>query len=57
MKKKRCMGSISFFRCVYLMSILACIPEVGYGKMVFNVMNYGGVVEGNTNLTKLIFAQ
>lgn len=29
------------------MSILACIPEVGYGKMVFNLMNYGGVYAEN----------
>ena len=55
MKKKRWV-QYHFFCCVYLMSILACISEVGYGKMVFNVMNYGGVVEGNTNISKLIFA-
>ena len=50
------MNSILFFRCVYIIFILACIFEVGYGKTVFNVMNYGAIANGNTDNSKVIFA-
>ena len=48
------MGSISVFRCVYLVFLLAFISEVGFGKMVFNVMN---IADGNTDNSKVCFAQ
>ncbi|KAK4575935.1 hypothetical protein RGQ29_026767 [Quercus rubra] len=43
------MGSISVFPCVYLMFLLACISEVAFGKMVFNVMKDGATADGNTD--------
>ena len=51
------MSSISIFHCVYLMFLLSCISKVRYGKMVFNVMNYGAVADGNTDNSKVIFTQ
>ena len=51
------MGSISVFRCVYLVFLLAFISEVGFGKMVFNVMNDGAIADGNTDNSKVCFAQ
>ena len=51
------MGSISVFRCVYLVFLLAFISEVGFGKMVFNVMNDGAIADGNTDNSKVCSAQ
>ena len=51
------MGSISVFPCVYLMFLLACISEVGFGKMVFNVMKDGAIADGNSDNSKVIFTQ
>ena len=50
------MGSMSIFHCVYLIFLLASISEVGFGKMVFNVMNDGAVTDGNTDNSKVCFA-
>uniref|UniRef100_A0A7N2MAT0 Polygalacturonase n=1 Tax=Quercus lobata TaxID=97700 RepID=A0A7N2MAT0_QUELO len=47
------MGSISVFRCVYLVFLLAFISEVGFGKMVFNVMNDGAIADGITDNSKV----
>ena len=51
------MVSISTFYCVFLMFLLACIFEVGYGKMVFNVMEDGDIADGNTDNSKVIFVE
>ena len=52
------MGSISVVPCVYLMFLLACIySEVGFGKMVFNVMKDGALADGNSDNSKVIFTQ
>ena len=51
------MGSISVFRCVYLVFLLAFISEVGFGKMDFNVMNDSAVADGITDNSKVIFTQ
>ena len=51
------MGSISVFPCVYLMFLLACISEVAFGKMVFNVMKDGATADGNTDNSEVIFTQ
>ena len=51
------MGSISVIRCVYLMFLLACIFEVGYGKLVFNVMEDGAIADGSTDNSMVIFVE
>ena len=51
------MGSISVFRCVYLVFLLAFFSEVGFGKMVFNVMNDGAIADGSTDNSKVCSAQ
>jgi len=51
------MGSISVFNCVYLIFLLASISEVGFSKMVFNVMNECAVADGITDNSKVIFPQ
>ena len=51
------MGSIWVFRWVYLVFLLAFISEVGFGKMVFNVMNDGANADGNTDNSKVCFAK
>ena len=51
------MGSIRVFRWVYLVFLLAFISEVGFGKMVFNVMNDGANADGNTDNSKVCFAK
>ncbi|KAM3696262.1 hypothetical protein ACB098_06G025900 [Castanea mollissima] len=35
------------------MFLLSCISKVGYGKMIFNVMNYGAVADENTDNSKV----
>ncbi|KAG7957807.1 hypothetical protein I3843_11G193600 [Carya illinoinensis] len=43
------MGLSAVFHCVCIIFLLACIAEVGAGKMVFNAVKYGAIADGKTD--------